>query len=351
MTVLTANAGSENQSFYANQGFSGYLLKPVTGETLERELLRLLPRELIQVTARGEEMMGESFNPINMYQKKVPVIITSDSVCDLPKSMAKRRGISIQPYQIFTDEGVFLDSVEAESRVVLSYMQDAGKVVRSDAPDLSSYERFFAEQLLKAHHVIHIAMASKVSRGYEIALEAAQTFDNVSVIDSGHLSSGMGHLVLAANRMAAEGKSAGDIVREVEKMRPLIHTSFVVEDTEYLARSGRLPGKIDRLCNALMIHPVLMLKKGRLTVDRVFVGSRKRVWDKYIQSALDVTGEIDDELLFVTYAGLTFEEQDEIRALIEEQFHFQEIIFQQASPAISTNCGPGTFGLLFRVRG
>ena len=29
---------------------------------------------------------------------------------------------------------------------------------------------------------------------------------------------------------------------------------------------------------------------------------------------------------------------------------FEEVIYQKASPAISANCGPGSFGLIFAVR-
>ena len=39
---------------------------------------------------------------------------------------------------------------------------------------------------------------------------------------------------------------------------------------------------------------------------------------------------------------------DFIRNEVEKRVHFDEIYYQQASPAIATNCGPGCFGLLFR---
>ena len=54
------------------------------------------------------------------------------------------------------------------------------------------YERFFAEKLTEAQYVIHITMSKNVSQGYQNALEAAKSFENVTVVDSGHLSSGMG---------------------------------------------------------------------------------------------------------------------------------------------------------------
>ncbi len=63
---------------------------------------------------------------------------------------------------------------------------------------VSDYEEFFAEQLTKAQSVVHISMAESVSPGFANALEASKAFDNVMVIDSGQLSSGMGLMVLYA---------------------------------------------------------------------------------------------------------------------------------------------------------
>ena len=52
-------------------------------------------------------------------------------------------------------------------------------------------------------------------------------------------------------------------------------------------------------------------------------------------------------MLFVTYVGLTNREKEEIAAEIARKVKFETIYFQQASPAVAVNCGPGTFGLLF----
>ena len=48
------------------------------------------------------------------------------------------------------------------------------------------------DRLTKAQSVVHISMAESVSPGFANALEASKAFDNVMVIDSGQLSSGMG---------------------------------------------------------------------------------------------------------------------------------------------------------------
>lgn len=52
----------------------------------------------------------------------------------------------------------------------------------------------------------------------------------------------------------------------------------------------------------------------------------------------------------ITYAGLTTEELNEIKEQVMEKVPFEHIICQKASPAVATNCRPGTFGLLFMTK-
>jgi len=44
---------------------------------------------------------------------------------------------------------------------------------------------------------------------------------------------------------------------------------------------------------------------------------------------------------------MTSKELEYVRDMVKAKIDFEEIYIQKASPAISANCGPGTFGLLF----
>ena len=349
VVALTANAGGENQALYRREGFDGYLLKPVSGIQLETELLRHLPKELVKVMKTGDSV-GMVQSPVLEHRKKLPILISTDSASDLPKYLIEKHQIAVMPYRVVTEGGEFFDGVEAETDGILSYMGEKGRSVRSEPPETSDYEEFFAEQLVKAHHIIHIAFAKNVSRAYENALEASKTFDNVIVIDSGHLSSGMGLMVLCAAEHAANGMTNDAIVKEMERLKKRVKTSFIVTDTEYLARSGRVSQKIHALCKAFMIHPVIILKDSSMKVGSLRIGTRDGAWKKYIASALNTRGEIDKKVLFLTYAGLTIEELNEIKEQVTAKVPFEHIIFQRVSPAVATNCGPGTFGLLFMLK-
>lgn len=349
VVILTANADGQSRALYKREGFDGYLQKPVSGTELEAEVLRHLPREHVsRISASGYAGVLET--PVVEHKRKLPILISADSTCDIPPYLTEKYQIAIMPYRIVTQGGEFLDGIEAETDGILSYIGEKGRYVRSVEPREEAYEEFFAEQLSRAQYIIHIVMARHVSKAYGNALEASKTFDNVIVIDSGHLSSGMGLMVLQAAEYAANGMAAPAIVKELENMKSRIKTSFVVTNTEYLARSGRISPKIDQVCQALMIHPEIILKNSSMKVAALRIGTKDTAWRRYIASALGTMREIDKKTLFLTYAGLTNEELEEIEEQVKKIVTFEKIIRQKASPAISTNCGPGSFGLLFMLK-
>ena len=225
IVILTANAGGENQALYRKEGFDGYLLKPVSGIQLETELLRHLPGELVHIM-NAASSAGITETPVLEHKKKTAVMISTDSVCDLPRHLVEKYQIAVMPYRIITEGGEFLDGVEAETDGVLSYIGERGKKVRSEEPAVADYEDFFADQLSGAQRIIHITMAQKVSKGYANALEASKTFDNVMVVDSGHLSSGMGLMVLRAAEYAAAGMTADLLVEKMNGMKQCVNTSL-----------------------------------------------------------------------------------------------------------------------------
>ena len=58
----------------------------------------------------------------------------------------------------------------------------------------------------------------------------------------------------------------------------------------------------------------------------------------------------DSEVAFVTYVDVPEETLEWIKEEISKLANFEHIIFQKASAAIASNCGPGTFGVLYFVK-
>ncbi len=344
--ALTANAGSDNQLLYRKEGFSGYLAKPVSGALLEASVLSILPKELVILNNEtGPSEIGKDILIFEQTQRR-SLMITTDSVCDLPESLKQEFSISVCPYYVCTDQGRFLDELELKADELLPHMIN-GQNGYSQAPSIEDYERFFAEKLTESQNVIHITMAKHASQGYHNALEAAKSFENVTVLDSGHLSSSMGLIVLYAASMAENHVAKEEIIDVVKRLQHYISSAFVIDTTHMMCQAGKISRRIQVICDSLLLHPVIVLRKSKISVSTMMMGDFEHVAKRYVRRVFLDTRNIDRRILFITYAGMSEKKLRYIQELVRQYCPFERVYLQKASASVACNCGPGSFGLLF----
>ena len=347
--ALTANVMSNAEQVYRNMGFDGYLAKPINAALLEASLLKYLPRELIENAVEKNSSEEEELNRINQINtaRKRKVAITADCICDLPKELLDRYQISLMYTYVHTEEGRFCDISEISSDSLLAYLSTEGNTAHSSTAEPSEYEYFFANALANAEHVIHITAAVDLSGAYPNAAQASRSFGNVLVVDSGHISSGHGLMVLYAAALAEKGKGVEEIRKALEEFKDCVFSNFLVPSTQTLARNGKVSGLVNRLCRVLDLHPVLAMSKNKLKLWKIEKGNMRQVIKRYVKKLFRHPKQIDSRILFLTYAGCTVRQTDEILEEVKQYVRFETVILQKASATVSSNCGIGTFGLMF----
>lgn len=347
--ALTANVMTNAEEVYQGMGFDGYLAKPINSMLLEAALIKYLPEELIEYLAEEDEADSDGMRGLNQITsiRKRKVAITAECICDLPEEWVQKLQIGLMYCYVHTKEGRFCDISEVYSDSLLDYLKIEGNYAHSSTAPPEEYEYFFADVLEKAEHVIHITASIALSGAYPYALQASKSFDNVTVIDSGHISSGHGMMVMFAANMAAEGKGVKEICAALEQLKGQVFSNFLVPSTETLYRNGKVGAAVHKLCCALDLHPVLSMSQNQLKLWRMEVGNMHRVNRSYVKKLFCHRKGIDRRLLFLTYAGCTVSQLDELLAEVEKYIIFDEVILQKASATVSSNCGVGTFGLMF----
>ncbi|MCR4923008.1 MAG: DegV family EDD domain-containing protein [Lachnospiraceae bacterium] len=348
VVVLTANAGSDSKELYSKEGFDGYLVKPIGGEELEYEVLSMLPKDMVLENTRETDRDDRTVDLVKT-GKKYPLIITTDSVSDLKIQEIRARDIPVLPYYIKTEGGIFLDGVETETRDVISCLSDGAKNISSYPPSVKEYEQFFAKQLTKANAIIHITLSGKVSSGYRIASEAAQTFGNVTVYDSEQVSGGVAMMVLTAEQMSKNGLSADRIIEELNEMKGRLQSSFVIENTDYLTEARLIKREVNVFANAFLWKLAIKVKKGSLKTKGLVFGSGRALWKRYINRVIESTPRINKKWIYVGHTGLNRADQDYIRNIILKKVDFHSVIFIETSPSIAVNIGPGALGLFYET--
>lgn len=71
---------------------------------------------------------------------------------------------------------------------------------------------------------------------------------------------------------------------------------------------------------------------------------------KYIHAQMARWSPIDQKVLFITSAGCSKETKDMILEEVQKYKKFDQIYMQEASAAITSNCGAGCFGLIYMLQ-
>ena len=77
------------------------------------------------------------------------------------------------------------------------------------------------------------------------------------------------------------------------------------------------------------------------------IGGFARTAKKYVRKMLQDSRSIDRRVLILTYSGLDEQKLQYIQSLVQQYCPFERVYLQKASAAVTSNCGPESFGLLF----
>ncbi len=278
------------------------------------------------------------------------ICITTDCVCDLPDEILKKNNIDLIYFYIETDSGRFRDIDEITAQNVFDYLENGGVKAVTEAPPANEFIEFFKEKLNYYDTIIHICISSKISKSFSNAMQAVEEMgekNRIYVIDSLHLSTGIGHMVLYAAEMVRNGSCAENIVAEVNEMRSRVSTSFMADNTDFLYLNGQVSKTVHKICTMFKIHPVLSMQDGFLKLKASHVGNYKRSAAKYVRAELKSSNKVKSNRLFITHAGCSTSDIKMIKKYAGNFMKFDDVIVTKASATISSNSGPRTFGLLY----
>lgn len=277
--------------------------------------------------------------------------ITTDCVCDLPDEYLRLHDVELMYFYITTETGRFKDVMEVTAENILDHLDSGGKKAETNAPAPEEYKGFFENSLKNYDELIHISISGHISDSSKNASAALELMgDNgkkIHVIDSEHLSTGMGHIVIKAVEMRDGGSSAEEIIAALGEMKSKVSTSFIAMSADYLYRNGRVSKKIRDLVSLLNLHPILCMKNGRMTLKGVEAGNPEKAVLRYIKKELKNKKNINAKRIFITHAYCSVKNIADVKAAVEKYCSFDEIIVTKASATVSGNCGPGTVGVLY----
>lgn len=277
------------------------------------------------------------------------VRIIADSTCDLSKEIIDKYGITIVPLCIVLDEKSYFDGEEISPEEIYAWSNQHKTTPKTAAVPFDRVQAAYKDAVDAGEDVIFFGISSEMSTTCNVARIVAEDegYNRVFVIDSRNLSTGIGLQIIRAAELATEGKSAEEIVAEIEGARGLVRASFVVDTLTFLARGGRCSSVTALMANTLKLHPQIVVKDGKMGVTKKYRGRMTVALSDYVNDLTPALKAADPKRVFITHSGCEREIIDMVKAKVEALGVFEEILITQAGGVISSHCGPNTLGVLF----
>ncbi|MDD5018589.1 MAG: DegV family protein [Eubacteriales bacterium] len=275
--------------------------------------------------------------------RKVKII--TDSTADLPASILEECGIDMVPLHIILGEKNFLDDKSLSSEDLFRYADEYNTLPKTAAVNEYQFEEVFGKWLDQDYDVFFIGISSKLSATIQGAMAALERFDKerISIVDSLSMSTGLGLQVLEVSDMAGQGADLREITKSALALRGKVQASFVVDTLKYLYMGGRCSKLTSIVGSRLQIKPMLEVIDGEIVPGAKFRGSQ--YISKYFDQVMGKADKIDPKRIFITHCQAR--SAGDVKKRLEEEYGFLNVMITEASPTISTHCGPGTLGILF----
>ena len=273
--------------------------------------------------------------------------ILSDSTCDLSPEQLKEHNIDLARLTVVKAGEGYVDGLTITPADIFEHVANGGDLCSTTANNIGDYEDLFNKFCPEYDGVILITIGSGFSSCYQNACLAAEDFPNVRVIDSQNLSTGQGHVVLEACRLAKECNDLDEIAEKLNAFVPRVEASFLLDQLKYMVKGGRCSSAAALGANLLNLKPCIEVRGGKMSVVKKYRGSYSKCLAAYVKDRLADRDDIVRNELFLTYTPVTDECLNAVKAAIEEHGNFETVYETTAGCTVSCHCGPGTLGVLF----
>ena len=226
--------------------------------------------------------------------------IITDSTLDLPAELIREKDIEVLPLLINFGEESYLDGIEITTKEMIDKIDATGVLPTTAQVTPNRFEESFKKYLDEGYKIVALTLSSDMSGTYQSACIAKDMLesDDIIVIDSRNVTSGLGLLVLKACELRDKGLGIKEIEEGILKAIPKVKCSLNFESLENLVRGGRLSKTAGTIGSVLGLRLILEVKDGKMSVKDKVRGSKKAL-KKLISDFESVDVDFDSPIVLL----------------------------------------------------
>jgi DegV family protein with EDD domain len=177
-----------------------------------------------------------------MMKVKPTIAIVTDSTSDIPVQEAEALDITVVPALLTIRGRTYLDGKDITREDFYQSLPSMPVPPTTAVPSTHSFEETYRMLFSQGiEQILSIHLSPKLSGMFNVATQAAKVFgDKVHIFDSRQVSLGLGFQAMEAASAALAGLSFNAILESLCKVREGVRLIAMINNQEYLKRSGRV---------------------------------------------------------------------------------------------------------------
>lgn len=277
-----------------------------------------------------------------------------DTGADMPEEMAEKNGFGVIRFLSIFDEKAYVTGTELSTEEFYKKLEESDTIPTTSQTPYADFYDQLKEASDNYDTVIYFTLSSNASGQYNTAcmikneiLEENPLAD-IRLFDTKTFSIYISAAALYAKELLDGGM---DIDEVLEKCREYIESwqCYILVDTlKYLEKGGRITKTSAIVGSLLDIKPVLTINNGLIEPVEKLRGNKKLF--KKLINLIRENPDFDDEKCEFMIGHSNIEYCNEVKELINEEFGVEVKEILELGPIVGTHIGPGTLGILFRLK-
>lgn len=277
------------------------------------------------------------------------VKLVIDSASDISRKEAEELGIHMISMSILFGNKTYMDGVDLCGRDFFEKLIESDALPTTSQINMFQFEECFSELTSDGSDVVAVTLSSRLSGTYAGAVSAAGSFPGkVFVVDSLNASIGERILIQYAVRLLRQGKTARELVDDLEEARQKIRLMALLDTLEYLQKGGRISAAVAMSGTLLQIKPVISIMGGEVKMIGKAMGSKKG--NNLLRQLIEKSGGIDFQMPYAAaYSGM---DDSLLQKYIKDSASLWEDELDHVpsyciGSTIGTHVGPGAIAVAF----
>lgn len=274
---------------------------------------------------------------------KTAIIV--DSTAYIPKSLREEKNIYSIPLSIIFNDKQYREEENITAEEFYEKVKQEKIFPTTSQPPIGEIVELLKEIAVDYDEAVFITLSSGISGTYQTVQSAGRMVEGLTVYPYDSEISCMveGFYALEGADMAARGKSATEIVKRFDEMKPFIRAYFIVDDLSHLQRGGRLSAAQVLIGSVLQVKPILHFEDTKI-VPFEKIRTRKKALKRVLELFHEDAFQGVPIEATVIHAN-RLQEAEELCKEIENKYPNVNVNISYFGPVIGTHLGEGALGL------